>query len=185
MNNTITTERLMDATEYELIPTGQGVWEWTEDGSEIGVRIALTDVQGETLVRVISHETNGEILLMERQIESRLRIAVDVMQFASDYNQQVWPFDELCEVLSAVDLDYGFSGSGGELFIHLGFGMYLDKEPIGYRITDGDGLTHFAGTAAGLRNLYPKVIANTVRRDIGWINRNVKNLALSEKQKFS
>ena len=178
---TITTARLIDATNYELTSTGQGVWEWTEDGSEIGVRIELTYVNKEALLQVISHETKGYLMLTEDQIETRLRIAVDVMQFAENYDQKVWPFDELCDALNAIDRDYGFSGSSSGLDISIGFGGWLEKQEVGYCITDEDGLTYYAGTVAGLRSLYPKVIAENVRRGIGWTNRWVNKLANSEK----
>ena len=137
---TITTARLMDATDYEFTPKGNNAWEWTQYENEIGVRLESSEVDGTTLLSVISHETKGYVVLMEWQIEERLRIAIDVMQFAEHWDQQVWPFDELCEVLNAVDRDYGFSGSSLGLHIGVGFGMDLDKLDTGYRITDADGL---------------------------------------------
>lgn len=178
---TITTSRLIDATEYELTRDGKGAWEWTEDGTPLGVRIELTDADGMALVKVISHETKGYLLLTEQQIEKRLRVAIDVMQFAENYNQDQWPFDELCDVLNAVDRDYGFAGQSDDLFIWLGFGMHLHKEDVGYSITDADGMTYYAGTINGLQNLYSKVVAQQIRRQIGWSERLIKKQTESQK----
>lgn len=178
---TITTARLMDATDYEFTPKGNNTWEWTQYENEIGVRLESSEVDGTTLLSVISHETKGYVVLMDWQIEERLRIAIDVMQFAEHWDQQVWPFDELCEVLNAVDRDYGFTGSDLGLHIGVGFGMDLDKLDTGYRITDADGLDYCAGTAAGLAKLYPRVVAENVRRNIGWINRRIEKLSQIKK----
>lgn len=178
---TITTARLMDATDYEFTPKGENTWEWTQYESEIGVRLEASEVDGTTLLSVISHETNGYVVLMDWQIEERLRIAIDVMQFAAHWDQQVWPFDELCEVLNAVGRDYGFCGSARGLDIDLWFGMSLDKLDTGYRITDNDGLDYCAGTAAGLAKLYKRVKEDQVARNIGWTHRLVEKLSQVQK----
>lgn len=173
----ITTERLIDATNYELTQVAPNAWEWTEFGDNIGVRIETTDVAGDTLLKVISHETNGYCLVTEQQIETHLRILVDAMQFAEHWDQDEWPVEELVAVLNAVDRDYGLSGGDGSLFIWLGFGMHLHKETTGYSITDNDGLTENAGTIAGLAKLYPRMVAMQMRRDVGWISRRVLEMS--------
>jgi hypothetical protein len=178
---TINTKALMDYTGYEFTQTNPGKWEWTEDGSNIGVRVELERVDTTEMLKVISHETNGYLLLMPNEIETKLRPAVDVMQYAAEWDQDEWPFDELAAVLHALDRDYGLSGYDGGLAIHCGFGMMFDRAGEGYVIYDEDGLTHFAGTPAQLAKLYPKVIAEQTRRNIGWINRNLKKNQNSEK----
>jgi hypothetical protein len=133
------------------------------------------------MLKVVSHETNGYVLLMANEIETKLRPAVDLMQFAEHWDQEEWPFDEIAAVLHALDRDYGLSGYSGGLAIHCGFGMMLDRAGEGYVIYDEDGLTHFAGSPAGLAKLYPRVIAEQTRRNIGWINRRMNKEANSEK----
>lgn len=178
---TINTKALMDHTGYEFTQTNPGVWEWTEDGSNIGVRVELERVDTTEMLKVVSHETNGYLLLMANEIETKLRPAIDVMQFAEHYDQGVWPWDELSGVLHALDRDYGLCGYEDGISISCGFGMILEKSGEGYVIYDNDGLTHFAGTIDGLAKLYPRVMAEQTRRDLGWAARRVKEMLRDQK----
>lgn len=178
----ITTQQLMDYTNYEFTPESDTTWEWTEDGSDIGVRIEVESVQGENLLKVISHDTGGYVLLTERQVPTHIRTAIDVMQFAEDWDQEEWSLEELVAINAAVDQTLSFFSYVTGFALTFGWGMnVIEKTDYGFQIYTDSGFSYACGTIAGLAKLFPRLEREQARMQLGWTNWRVAEMAKSVK----
>lgn len=159
----ITIQEIMDETNLDLRPTGEGEWGWFEDESDLNARISPRKGKNNSNLVIIKGKDWDWHIELGSDWKDWVHMAIDYAAFGEHEgwsNGSAEHFWALAKGVKVFGKFEGFSRTQEGAYTHVGERMvFMVYENDRYNLFD-DGFHAYAGTPNGLLNAYEKLCAD-------------------------